>query len=168
MSLLVNYCKSYNNQDPYIKASGWLEFAKKILKLAIGYNTHYDNLMEIHLELIKRMVSDKEYFKKNQKINFLNSCLFVVEDINVLINNIKNNGYPSINEGVQSNRGEVNQADEFLSDIESDYLDSLYNHYMYMFSEDEKYALSRFMFSKSNIRKISYSEVQYVSKSILS
>lgn len=98
-----------------------------------------------------------------EKVNLINSCLFVVEDINLFINEIKNKGYPTIKEGPQSLRGEVDEIKSFLSSIEKGYLDSLYNNYMYHVNEleeiniDDKKILHKSMFSARNMRKIARS-----------
>ncbi len=86
----------------------------------------------------------------------LNSCLFVVEDINQFLDEIKKNGFPTINEGLQSARGEVNEMDRFLSSIEKDYLEYLYENHVYQYNKDnmKDFILPRSKFSARNIRKI--------------
>jgi hypothetical protein len=95
--------------------------------------------------------------ERHRRINIINNCLFVVEDIKLFINEIKNNGFPNINEGIQAERGLVNEMDSFLSSIEINYLDSLYNNYIYHTKEKEKERLPRSKFSVRNMRKISRS-----------
>lgn len=99
-----------------------------------------------------------------KQVNLMNSCLFVVEDINLFINEIKYKGYHNINEGPQSLRGELNDIHSFLSSIENEYLDCLYNQYKYLINlpineEAVKNSLKlhRSMFSARNIRKIAKS-----------
>jgi hypothetical protein len=96
----------------------------------------------------------------------LNSCLFVVKDINQFLDVIKKNGFPNINEGVQSARGEVNEMDSFLSNIERDYLEYLYQNHVYHFNIANRNILPRSKFSLRNIRKISKSFINKTAASM--
>lgn len=90
-------------------------------------------------------------------LNLINNCLFVVMDIKLFIDEIrKQNPIFNINEGVQAERGEVNEMHSFLNSIEIDYLDSLYNNYIFHTKEKDQ-RLPRSKFSIRNMRKISRS-----------
>lgn len=147
----------------------WLEFTAMVFKMVLLKDTTKDHWYKYISDIIKHEKPDiikhekpeklEQYFYDMSKINFINSCLFLVEDINLFLDNIRKNGYPNINEGSQSRRGLVNDADDFLSDIETGYLDSLYNNYELYPPNRLLGGLGRSMFSKRNIHKISYSEV---------
>lgn len=64
-----------------------------------------------------------------EPLNLLNSSVFVVRDINILIENVKKIGYCNINEGPQPWRGQINSISHFLSSIDTDYRINIYNHY---------------------------------------
>jgi len=63
-------------------------------------------------------------------LNVINSCLFVVSDLNIFIKNLKVKGY-EINEGPQKWRGQVNSINNFLSSLDIDFRNSLYRHNQY-------------------------------------
>ena len=94
-----------------------------------------NKIYSIDNELLKRKNTDLHDYQM-YRINLINNCLFVVKDINLLSNEVRKY-YPSINEGVQGQRGEVNEMDSFLNSIEIDYLDSLYNNHKYHTEEKE-------------------------------
>lgn len=148
------------------------EFAEKVLSHTI---TEPKEFIENKInDIAKNLVKDNSDFyedKRNlQNINVINSCLFVVEDINLLIKSIKDKGYKDINEGTQPNRGNVDELDSFLCQIERDYLESLYNNHMYHMYDflgrsllDKNYIKKEFLlprskFSVRNIRHISNTE----------
>lgn len=77
-----------------------------------------------HISSLENIDIDKYNFNL---INFINICLFVVQDINLFINNVKNKGYPINNQGVQYNKSEISEITSFLAKIEIKYLNSVYN-----------------------------------------
>lgn len=106
---------------------GLKEFERKILGISKFMSKNYSSYYA------SDMYTDmKQLF---EKINVTNSCLFVVEDLNLLIKNLKDKGYV-ISEGSQKQRGSVNEMDNFLCHIESDYLESLYNNHIYHTNRD--------------------------------
>ena len=59
--------------------------------------------------------------------NLMHKTLFVVNDLNLFKSNLSNKGF-IVNEGLQKWRGQINSISSFLSSIDSDYRESLYNH----------------------------------------
>lgn len=116
----------------------YIEFIKKIL----GSNNEY-NLLEKILE------NDKEKIN----INIMNSCLFVVQDLSLLIKCIKDKNY-IVNEGPQKWIGQINSISNFLSCLDIDFRNSLYNHNRYHIKNkniDKRFELNRSKFSFKNI-----------------
>lgn len=117
-------------------------------------NIHYT--YDLFLE--RAYKGKEEYYN----LNLLNSCLFVVYDVNLFLDVIKKNGFPDINEGRQGGRGEVNELDSFLSSIEVEFLEYLYQNHVYHYKKDENMnhlILPRSKFSVRNLRNISNSYV---------
>jgi hypothetical protein len=56
--------------------------------------------------------------------------VFVIDDKELFINSIREKGY-NINEGPQQWRGQINSINSFLNYLDTDYRESLYNHYNY-------------------------------------
>jgi len=78
--------------------------------------------------LVDKLTEEQE----NPSISIINSCLFVVEDLDKLIKSIKdNNNNINVNAGPQPLRGQVNSINNFLSLLDMDYRNSLYNHNNY-------------------------------------
>lgn len=67
---------------------------------------------------------------KYKENNILNSSLYVVKDLQLFIENIIKCGY-TVNEGPQKWRGQINSISSFLSVLDCDFRESLYNHYQY-------------------------------------
>lgn len=87
------------------------------------------------------------------EINIINSCLYVVNDINDLKNKLTNKGY-LINEGLQRWRGQINSMSGILSTMDMDYRNSLYNHNEYhvkLGEVDRDFYLPKSKFSFRNI-----------------
>ena len=71
-----------------------------------------------------------ENLVKYKEDNILNSSLYVVKDLNLLIDSIQKKGY-DVNEGPQKWRGQINSISSFLNILDLDYRESLFNHYQY-------------------------------------
>lgn len=68
------------------------------------------------------------YINENEKpVNIINGCLFVVSDLNSFINSIEKKGYV-VNGGPQKSRAQVNSISSYLSCLDIDFRNSLYNH----------------------------------------
>jgi DNA-directed RNA polymerase len=109
-----------------------------------------------------------DYSKKllNKDFSILNSSLFVVRDLNKLIDNVKERGF-SVNKGPQKWRGQINSMTSFLSTIDADYRDSLYNHYSHHknnLHSEYRHNLERKHFSFLNIHN-NIGNVRYYSTS---
>lgn len=88
-----------------------------------------------------------------RSINIINSCLFVVKDIDKFINNLRDKGL-SANCGPQPLRGQVNSISNFLSCLDMDFRKGLYNHNRFHVMNgniDRKFLLTRNKFSFVNI-----------------
>jgi len=87
------------------------------------------------------------------KVSIVNFCLFVVNDLNKFLGDIKKKGY-SISGGPQRCRSEINSLKSFLSSLDIDFRESLYNHnnyHVYKGTIRESEWLPRGKFSYRNI-----------------
>ena len=85
--------------------------------------------------------------------NLIDGCLFIVEDLDLFINNLKNKNSLT-NCGPQSLRGKVNSINSFLSCLDLDFRSSLYFHNDYHIKAgniDARSFLSRDRLSFKNI-----------------
>ena len=88
-----------------------------------------------------------------EAISIINGCLFIVNDIEKFIVDIRNRGY-NINAGPQKQRALVSSINSFLSILDMDYRRSLYYHNKYHTlkgSIDIGYKLPSSKFSFNNI-----------------
>lgn len=86
-------------------------------------NVIYNNTFN---DMFKQVIQDDPL----GKISIVNSCLFVVNDLNKFLGYIRKKGY-NINGGPQRCRSEINSLKSFLSNIDIDFRESLYNHNNY-------------------------------------
>ena len=103
----------------------------------------------------KSVVFDKMNGKLDGNLNVINSCLFVVSDLNYLLKEVKSKGY-EINEGPQKWRGQVNSMNNFLTSIDIDFRNSLYRHNQYHVKHNkinESLSLAKSNFSYRNIHQ---------------
>jgi len=120
------------------------DFAAKIFNYKSIYNPFNRTLK----------ISMNDTYKENN-INIINGCLFVVEDLNMFITKIRSKGY-IINAGPQKWRGQVNSMNNFLTCLDIDFRYSLYKHNQYHINNnglDAKYSLSKSKFSYRNIHQ---------------
>lgn len=102
--------------------------------LDMAYNKDYMGFIKIILGDLHdydyniRFIGNDEI--KNAYFNIINSCLFVVKDLDALLHNISLNNY-NVNAGPQKWRGQVNSINSFLSILDMDYRKSLLNHNYY-------------------------------------
>lgn len=88
-------------------------------------------------------------------IDVLSGCLFVVRDLDGLVDSIKGKGY-LINQGPKRWRGQVNSMSNFLSLFDVDYRNSLYRHNQYHVSKgsiEARLALNKSKFSFRNVHQ---------------
>lgn len=153
LTYLADYNLMYKLIDLANKRN-YLEFIKEIL-----------NSIDNHEMLISKLSS----IENVRSINIINSCLFVVKDLDKFINNLKDKGL-SVNCGVQSQRGQVNSISNFLSCLDMDFRKGLYNHnrhHVLSGNIDKKYQLTRDKFSFTNIH-INTNNVHYYSTTAIS
>jgi len=86
-------------------------------------NVIYNNTFN---DMFKQIIHDDPL----GKVSIVNSCLFVVNDLNKFLGDIRKKGY-SINGGPQRCRSEINSLKSFLSSLDIDFRESLYNHNNY-------------------------------------
>lgn len=117
-----------------------LAFKRDYLRfLNVIYNNKFN-------DLFKQVINDNPL----DKVSILNSCLFVVSDVNKFLENIRGKGY-NINGGPQRCRSQTNS---FLSNLDLDFRESLYYHNCYHSDKgtiSEKFLLPREKFSYRNI-----------------
>jgi len=86
-------------------------------------NVIYNNTFN---DLFKQVINDNPL----DKVSILNSCLFLVNDLNKFLSNIREKGY-NINGGPQRCRSQTNSLNSFLSNLNLDFRESLYYHNQY-------------------------------------
>ncbi len=86
--------------------------------LDLAYNKDYFEFANIILKIYSNRISYIGYSvnPEVEVLNIINSCVFVVKDINKLIDNVKKIGYSNINEGPQPWRGQINSMSHFFID----------------------------------------------------
>lgn len=117
--------------------------------LYTAFNKNYLDFVHIILGSFYNVNPDKFIVGKITYPNILNSILFVVEDLNLLLKNIDRKNF-IINQGPQSWRGQINSMSSFLSYLDNDYRDSLYNHYNYHEETGSLYHLSSLKLSRKS------------------
>jgi hypothetical protein len=152
-------------------ASNYLEMFNFLNRLLyIADNEIMSELIDLackrhHLEFLQRILGSFMEYDLNKKkldndkkeddvnINIINGCLFVVQDLNLFIEGIKNKNY-IVNEGPQKWRGQVNSINNFLNCLDMDFRNSLYLHNLYHIQNrniDKRFELSKSKFSFNNI-----------------
>lgn len=135
LSYVSNLENIYLLVDLAIKRN-YLEFLNLI------YNGKYKLLFEKWIEA-----------NNQDKVSIINSSLFVISDLNLFIEGIRDKGY-NINGGPQRYRSQMSSLKSFLASVDIDFRESLYNHnnYHVMYGNlYENYSLSREKFSYKNI-----------------
>lgn len=102
--------------------------------LDLAYNKKYFNFCDLFYSPLHNKNLDPNLIYNDSSIptNLLDNIVFVVNDKKLFINSIREKGY-NVNEGPQQWRGHINSISSFLSYLDTDYRDSLYNHYYYHF-----------------------------------
>jgi hypothetical protein len=85
--------------------------------LNVIYNNRYN-------DMFKQVIHDDPL----GKVPIVNSCLFVVNDLNKFLEDIRKKGY-NINGGPQKSK--TNSLNSFLSSVDTDFRESLYFHNCY-------------------------------------
>ena len=126
-------------------------FIKEILGSFYNYENLLKKLHSINKQPYDYSISLDQDKIDDKAVSIINSCLFLVRDINKLIDSIRNLNY-NINCGPQPQRGRVNTINNSLSIIDMDYRKSLSNHnYLHMSGHSNRLHLSRDKFSFNNI-----------------
>ena len=116
------------------------------------YNNNYNETLKIILCTETILWDEIENIDEHEQIDkIFYNCIFMVKNLNRFKDNIKSNGF-EINEGPKRFRGQVNNINSFLSTLDMDYRNNLYEHYHYH-TVDKKlgYTLDRSKFSFRNI-----------------
>lgn len=84
---------------------------------------------------------------------FLNGCVFIVQDLKLLVESVKSKGY-IITQGDKVIRGQISGIHHFLDSIDKEFRNSLYYHNEHhsRFTGQEHFRLSRDKFSFRNIQ----------------
>ena len=109
-------------------------------------NVIYNNTFN---DMFKQVIQDDPL----GKVPIVNSCLFIVNNLSKFLSNIRGKGY-NINGGPQRYRSQTNSLNSFLSDLDLDFRESLYNHNNYHVNRGtirENERLPREKFTYSNI-----------------
>lgn len=93
--------------------------------------------------------NDEEYANS---ISIINGCLFIVNDLNLFLNSIKDKGL-NVNGGPQRYRSQVNSINSFLNCFDTDFRNSIYNHNQIHIKKglNNKLYLGRNLFTFNNI-----------------
>jgi group I intron endonuclease len=127
--------------------------------IELAYKKDYLKSIKEILGSLKEYVLLEEYLRnidlieERESINIINSCLFIVKNLNFFVDNVKKKGYV-VNGGPQSWRDQVNSINSFLNYLDNDFRNSLYNHnhfHVYSGNIDKKFELNKSKFSFNNI-----------------
>ena len=90
---------------------------------------YYEYSKIIYNTVCSDKFTNKKIFLNNdvKLTNPFNKMLFVVQDKEALLINLKDKGY-SVSQGPQQWRGQINSTSSFLNHLDVDYRNSLYNH----------------------------------------
>ena len=114
------------------------------------------NYIDFTKEVLSSIKGHEQYIKNvsnTQSINIIDSCLFVVGNLDEFVTCIKNYGY-NINTGSQKHRGHVNSIQNSLCMLDTEYRKSLYTHHRYHITKgniDTSFRLNKDKFSFKNI-----------------
>ena len=102
------------------------------LLLDLAFNKKYFNFCDLFYSPLynKNFNPNLTYNNSYISINLFDNMVFVVDDKELFINSIREKGY-NVNEGPQQWRGHINSMSNFLNYLDTDYRESLYNHYNY-------------------------------------
>lgn len=108
--------------------------------LDLAYNKDYFHFANI---IVQHTISDRFSWQgynvdpDQESLNILNSSVFIVKDINLLLDNVKKIGYSDIDQGPQPWRGQINSMCHFLLAIDTHYRNSLYEHYTHHMEQEQ-------------------------------
>ena len=97
------------------------------------------------------------YADKESKYNILNRCVFIVEDLALLLSSLKSKGL-KVNMGPQKLRGSINSIASSLSLLDSDFRYSLYTHKYHSSNLDTSGNNPRFI-KKLGVSKFSFTNI---------
>jgi hypothetical protein len=163
----LNYNSEINNMYEHLDN---LDYSKKFVTITdinnmynllnLLYNKDYENFIFSYLKSVK--VKDNIDFNPNQlnldlnidiDVNLLNSCLFIIKDLEAFIGIIKKNNIEiGVNQGPQPRRGCHTTMHNFHSYLDVDFRNCMYKHNT-RFSENysKKLFLYKNRFSYQNI-----------------
>lgn len=123
--------------------------------LRYGYNNEYSNFISKIVSSIPDF--DIEYRLKRTRweipISLINSCVFVVNDINLFLASVKDKDL-NINQGPSGWRGQVSSMQNILCNLDTEYRNQLYQsnlHDVQSYNLDKRFLLPRSKFSFNNI-----------------
>jgi hypothetical protein len=142
ISSVVGSCLNLLDQSQLIDFKSIVEFTKHLLHindynnlsllLDLAYNKKYYDFCDLFYSPLynKNLSPSLIHSDSSIPINLLDNMVFVVNNKALFINSIREKGY-NVSEGPQSLRGHINSMSSFLSYLDTDYRNSLYNHYKY-------------------------------------
>lgn len=113
------------------------DYEKMTSLLDNSYSKNYYEYSKIIYNTIcpDKFINNNIFFNNDVKLtNPFNKLLFVVQDKEALVKNIRDLGY-NVNEGPQAWRGQINSVNSFLNYLDTDYRKSLYNHSILHYSK---------------------------------
>ena len=119
-----------------------------------------DFLNEATDKSITSLNSNVVYEDNSTNYNVLNRCVFVVKDLEFLLNTLKNrNKSLVVNAGPQSSKGSINSLTSSLALFDSDFWYALYTHKYYHSKLLEPEVSSLFKVKKLGISKFSFKNI---------
>jgi len=145
VSPVVNNCLDLLNESEskhLIDFKSVVEFVNQLLHinnydnlsllLDLAFNKKYFDFCDLFYSpsYNKNLKSSLIHFDSSIPINLLDNMVFVIDNKELFIDAIRKKGY-NVNEGAQQWRGHINSISSFISYLDTDYRNSLYNHYIY-------------------------------------
>ena len=111
------------------------DYNKMSLLLGMAYRKSYIEFIQEILALIKlplpTAVKSESEIARKININIIDNCLFVVKDLNLFLETVREtNKHFVLSVESKNIRGQVNSINNFLSLLDMDFRDSLFNHYI--------------------------------------
>lgn len=149
-----------SNQDLmfYLELITKLIYVNDIKKMCniieYGYNKDFKNYYKLIYNMTNEEFETMNISIINPNYSILNSSVFIINDLERFIKVLKGFNF-NVNQGPQKWRGQINSTSSFLSIVDMDYRESLFNHYVHHNSklgfDKYKYSLERKHFSFNNI-----------------
>jgi len=142
ISPVINNCLNLLDESKSVDFKSVVEFVNQLLHvnncnnlaslLDLAFNKKYFDFCNLFYSPLhnKNLKPNLLHLDNSIPINLLDNMVFVIDDKESFINSIRKRGY-SVSEGPQQWRGHINSISSFLNHLDTDYRNSLYNHYIY-------------------------------------